>query len=231
MARRDATGRQVGAGIAATATARGLAIRRRATGVGGLADTSTVSFQNGTRKLGSMFTPHQVKHYFVGALGNLIITASVFALASVLFRLPASAIEPHQSARHPTATHHQPLFITSPGETDVLLVVMALVLVAVVLAFGVFFFWLHNLPERLVHNSTKAQFDIVAALALLSLLTHIHLFWVLALLIALVKIPIPDFTGLLGRIAGSLEQMADATPGKNSGHIPPKSGAPPPQGP
>ena len=59
--------------------------------------------------------------------------------------------------------------------------------VAVVLAFGVFFFWLHNLPERLVHNSTKAQFDIVAALALLSLLTHIHLFWVLALLIALVK--------------------------------------------
>ena len=108
---------------------------------------------------------------------------------------------------------------------------MALVLVAVVLAFGVFFFWLHNLPERLVHNSTKAQFDIVAALALLSLLTHIHLFWVLALLIALVKIPIPDFTGLLGRIAGSLEQMADATPGKNSGHVPPKSGDPPPQGP
>ena len=64
-------------------------------------------------------------------------------------------------------------------------------MVAAVLAFGVFFFWLHNLPERLVHNSTKAQFDIVAALALLSLLTHIHLFWVLALLIALVKIPMP----------------------------------------
>jgi hypothetical protein len=160
-----------------------------------------------------------------------IISAGNLSLALSLIQHPAYALDPHQSARHPSATHHQPLFITSPGETDVLLVVMALVLVTVVLAFGVFFFWLHNLPERLVHNSTKAQFDIVAALALLSLLTHIHLFWVLALLIALVKIPIPDFTGLLGRIAGSLEQMADATPGKNSDHVPHKSGAPPPQEP
>jgi hypothetical protein len=159
-----------------------------------------------------------------------VIYAGSLILVLILIQHPAYALDPHQSARHPSATHHQPLFITSPAETDVLLVVMALVLVAVVLAFGVFFFWLHNLPERLVHNSTKAQFDIVAALALLSLLTHIHLFWVLGLLIALVKIPIPDFTGLLGRIAGSLEQMADATPGKNSGNGPPKSGDPPPQG-
>ena len=160
-----------------------------------------------------------------------IVTASVLGLALILGQHPACALEPHQSARHPSAAHHQPLFITSPGGTDVLLVVMTLVLVAVVLAFGVFFFWLHNLPERLVHNSTKAQFDIVAALALLSLLTHIHLFWVLALLIALVKIPMPDFTGLLGRIAGSLEQMADATPKKSIGHGPPKSSDPPAQGP
>ena len=145
---------------------------------------------------------------------NVLVTASVLVLAFVLFLLPASAIEPHQSARHPSAAHHQPPFITPPGETDALLVVIAFVMVAAVLAFGVFFFWLHNLPERLVHNSTKAQFDIVAALALLSLLTHIHLFWVLALLIALVKIPMPDFTGLLGRIAGSLEKIADTTPGK-----------------
>jgi hypothetical protein len=166
-----------------------------------------------------------------GLRAGSIVTASVLSLALILGQHPACALEPHQSARHPSAGHHQPLFITSPGETDVLLVVMALVLAAVVLAFGVFFFWLHNLPERLVHNSTKAQFDIVAALALLSLLTHIHLFWVLALLIALVKIPMPDFTGLLGRIAGSLEQMADTTPGKGIGHGPSKSSDPPPQGP
>ena len=166
-----------------------------------------------------------------GFRAGSIVTARVLGLALILGRHPACALEPHQSTRHPSAAHYQPLFITSPGETDVLLVVMALVLVAIVLAFGVFFFWLHNLPERLVHNSTKAQFDIVAALALLSLLTHIHLFWVLALLIALVKIPMPDFTGLLGRIAGSLEQMADAAPGKGIGHGPSKSSDPPPQGP
>jgi hypothetical protein len=112
---------------------------------------------------------------------------------------------------------HAPPFITSPGETDILLVVMALVLVAAVLAVGVFFFWLHSLPERLVHNSTKVHFDIVAALALLSLFTHMHIFWVAALLLALVKIPMPDFTGLLGRIAGSLEKIADATPGEVGG--------------
>ena len=165
-----------------------------------------------------------------GLRAGLIITASVLGLALILGQHPACALEPHQSARHPSAAHHQPLFITSPGETDVLLVVMTLVLVAVVLAFGVFFFWLHNLPERLVHNSTKAQFDIVAALALLSLLTHIHLFWVLALLIALVKIPMPDFTGLLGRIAGSLEKIADAAPGKRIGHRPVQIKRPAPAG-
>src|SRR5262249_53523086 len=114
---------------------------------------------------------------------------------------------------HPAAVNHLPPFITAPGETDVLLVIMAVVLIGGVLAVGVFFFLLHSLPERLVHNSTKVHFDIVAALALLSLFTHMHLFWVAALLIALVRIPMPDFTGQLGRIAGSLEKMADAAPG------------------
>ncbi len=159
-----------------------------------------------------------------------VIGKTVAAVIITSLLGPASALEVHPSTRNPLAVNHQPMFITAPGETDVLLVIIALVVVAVVLGFGVFFFWLHNLPERLVHNSTKAQFDIVAALALLSLLTHIHLFWVLALLIALVKIPMPDFTGLLGRIAGSLEQIAGATPGTSTNPGPPKSSDPPPQG-
>lgn len=143
-----------------------------------------------------------------------VIAGNVLGLAPILVQDPVSALEDHQSARHPAAINHPPPFIAAPGETDVLLVVMTLFLVAAVLAVGVFFFWLHSLPERLAHNSTKVHFDIVAALGLLSLFTHIHLFWVAALLLALVRIPIPDFTGLLGRIAGSLEKMAEATPGK-----------------
>ena len=109
-----------------------------------------------------------------------------------------------------------PFFITPPGETDVLFVAMAVVLIGAVLGIGVFFFWLHSLPERMVHN--KIQFDIVAVLALLSLFTHQHAFWVAALLIALIDFPsfsLPDFSGLLGRIANSLEAIADpaeATP-------------------
>jgi multisubunit Na+/H+ antiporter MnhF subunit len=113
------------------------------------------------------------------------------------------------TAVHPAATDHLPMFITAPGQTDVLMVVMWLVFVGAILAGGVFFFWLHSLPERMVHN--KIQFDIVAVLALLSLFTHQHAFWVAALLIALISFPdfkFPDFSGLLARIANSLESIA-----------------------
>jgi len=109
---------------------------------------------------------------------------------------------------NPIAAHYAPFFITPPGETDVLFVIMVFVLVGAVLGIGVFFFWLHSLPERMVHN--KIQFDIVAVLALLSLFTHQHAFWVAALLIALIdfaRFSIPDFSGFLGRIANSLEAI------------------------
>ena len=115
---------------------------------------------------------------------------------------------------HPVATDHLPMFITAPGQTDVLLVVMWVIFIAAVLGAGVFFFWLHSLPERMVHN--KIQFDIVAVLALLSLFTHQHAFWVAALLIALITFPdfrLPDFSGLLARIANSLESIASRTDG------------------
>lgn len=113
---------------------------------------------------------------------------------------------------HDAASHHLPIFITAPGDTDWLLVLMAIILIGSVLAAGVFFFWLHSLPERMVHN--KVQFDIVAVLALLSLFTHIHAFWVAALLIALIEFPrfsLPDISNTLGRIAGSLETIADTS--------------------
>ncbi|MGD9784375.1 MAG: hypothetical protein AB7E80_07140 [Hyphomicrobiaceae bacterium] len=73
---------------------------------------------------------------------------------------------------HPAATGHLPAFITAPGGTDALMVVSAVILIASVLAAGVFFLWLHSLPERLVHN--RLQYDLVAVLALISLFTHVH---------------------------------------------------------
>lgn len=118
---------------------------------------------------------------------------------------------------HPAAIHHLPPFVTAPGETDVLFVVMAVVVLLGVVGIGVFYFKLHALPEHLAHRGQKIQFEIVAVLALIALFTHNHAFWIAALLLAL--IPLPDFTTPLMSIAGSLERIAART-------VPPA--APPP---
>ena len=107
---------------------------------------------------------------------------------------------------HPLAPHHLPGFITPPGETDTLLVVTGIILLLAVLGVGLIFLRLHTLPERMAHKSQKLQFEIVAVLGLLALFTHVHLFWVAALLLALVELP--DFATPINRIAGSLETMA-----------------------
>jgi hypothetical protein len=108
---------------------------------------------------------------------------------------------------HPAASQHLPMFITAPGETDVLMVVTGFILLGSVVAFGVLFLTLHTLPERIAHKSHKLQFEIVAVLGLLALFTHMHIFWVLGLLLALIDLP--DIGGWLGRIAGSVEKIAD----------------------
>src|SRR4051812_45065552 len=115
---------------------------------------------------------------------------------------------------HPAASHHLPSFIAAPGETDWLMVVMAVILALAVLVFGVLFLRLHSLPERMAHRSHKLQFEIVAVLGLLALFTHMHIFWVAGLLLALIDIP--DFGNPLRRIAGSVEKIAGLKPGQGA---------------
>ena len=115
---------------------------------------------------------------------------------------------------HPAASDHLPMFITAPGGTDVMMVVMAIILLAIVVGFGILFFRLHSLPERMAHRTHKVQFEIVAVLCLLALFTHIHLFWVAALLLAMIEFP--DIGGWLGRIAGSVEKIAETRTGKGA---------------
>jgi hypothetical protein len=112
---------------------------------------------------------------------------------------------------HPVATAHLPAFITAPGETDVLMVAMALILILSVLGFGIFFFTLHSLPERMAHKSHKMQLEIVAVLCLISLFTHMHIFWIAGLILAMIDLP--DFGTSLSRIAGSTEKIAGIEPG------------------
>jgi len=115
---------------------------------------------------------------------------------------------------HPAASHHLPAFITAPGQTDVLMVVMAIFLLLAVLGFGILFLRLHSLPERMAHKSHKIQFEIVAVLCLIALFTHMHIFWVAALLLAMIDLP--DFGTSLSRIAGSTEKIAGLAPGQGA---------------
>lgn len=121
---------------------------------------------------------------------------------------------------HPLASHDLPWFLTAPGESDTLMTFTTIVVVLTILGLGVLFFRLHSLPERLGHK--KLQFEIVAVLGLLSLLTHTHAFWVAGLLLALIDLP--DFQTPLKRIANSLEErVALQSPAKEVVRSPPAS--------
>jgi hypothetical protein len=120
---------------------------------------------------------------------------------------------------HPAASHHLPSFITPPGETDVLMVIMAIVLMLAVLGFGLLFLRLHTLPERMAHRSQKLQFEIVAVLGLIALFTHMHIFWVIGLILAFIEFP--DFGTPLRRIAGSVEKIAGVKLGEGAAEITP----------
>src|ERR1700710_1832271 len=112
---------------------------------------------------------------------------------------------------HPAAPHHLPSFITAPGDTDVLMIVVGIILITAVLGVGNLYLHLHTLPERMAHKSQKLQFEIVAMLGLLGLVSHNHLFWVIGLFLAMVDLP--DFGTPLRRIAGSVEKLAGFPPG------------------
>ena len=113
-------------------------------------------------------------------------------------------------ALHPAAPHHLPSFITAPGETDVLMIVVGIILFVSIVGVGNFYLHLHTLPERRAHKSQKLQFEVVAVLGLLALFTHNHLFWVIGLFLAMVDLP--DFSSPLRQIAGSVDKMAGVTP-------------------
>ncbi|MBM6595265.1 hypothetical protein [Microvirga pudoricolor] len=126
------------------------------------------------------------------------------------------------ASSNPAAPEHLPVFVTAPGGTDVLMVIVAVFLLVAVLAVGLLFLRLHTLPERIAHRGHKLQFEIVAILGLLALFTHVHLFWVAGLLLALIDIP--DFGNPLRRIAGSLEKIAGLPPGEGAGRAPDEIG-------
>ena len=113
---------------------------------------------------------------------------------------------------HPVASEDAPFYIIPPGGTDWLYIVCMIILALAVLGFGLVFFRLHSLPELLAHKGKRIQYEVVAVLALISLFTHEHIFWIIALVLAFIDLP--DFRSPLNRIAGSAEKMAGIAPGQ-----------------
>ena len=101
---------------------------------------------------------------------------------------------------------HLAFYITGPGETDGLLLLVAVFLIGVVVAFGAFYFTIQSIPDRMVEGSGKAQMQVVGLLGLLSLFTLNNAFWIAALLLAAIRIP--DFATPLGSISKSLKKLA-----------------------
>jgi hypothetical protein len=62
----------------------------------------------------------------------------------------------------------------------------------------------------MAHKGHKLQFEIVAVLGLIALFTHMHIFWIIGLILAFIDIP--DFGTPLRRIAGGVEKIAGVEP-------------------
>ena len=108
---------------------------------------------------------------------------------------------------HPAAVDHLPVFITAPGETDILFNVMLVFVLLLIFLIGVLYLRLHALPEHMAHGASKVQLQFVAVLSLIALFTHNHLFWIAALLLALIEFP--DFSTPMGSMADSLRKLAE----------------------
>lgn len=107
---------------------------------------------------------------------------------------------------HPAAPHHLPVYIPRPDGSDPLFTVIAVSIVILCLLAGVLYFKLHSLPEHMGEKANSTQLQLISVLAILALFTHNNAFWVLALLVAAVRLP--DYLTPLQGIATSLGKIA-----------------------
>ena len=114
---------------------------------------------------------------------------------------------------HPLAPHELPGFIGAADGSDPLFTAVVFIVIAMVLGIGVFYLKLHAIPEQLAHKHGNTQSQLIMVLALLALFTHNNIFWVAALILALIKFP--DLVTPLNDISSSLSKMT-GTEGSDS---------------
>ncbi len=155
------------------------------------------------------------------------LPAAVVA-ASLAAQSASAADEAATQPYHAALTDHVPGFITAPGQTDYLFIFVIVLILVMILVIGNLYFQLHAVPERIAHQTNKVQMEIVAVLALISLFTHNHLYWILGLLLAFIRIP--DFSTPLYSMARSLLRLSGRDPAKIDDEVPvasvPASGVP-----
>ena len=106
---------------------------------------------------------------------------------------------------HPLAPHTLPPFIGAADGSDPLFSAIIFIVILAVLGVGVFYLKLHAIPEQLAHKHGNTQSQLIMVLALLALFTHNNIFWVAALILALLKLP--DFLTPINSISESLKKL------------------------
>lgn len=107
---------------------------------------------------------------------------------------------------HALAPHNLPAYIGGADGSDPLFTGIAIFVVVLILGIGVFYLKIHAIPEQLAHKHGNTQSQLIMVLALLALFTHNNVFWVLALILALLKLP--DFLTPINNIARSLAKIS-----------------------
>ena len=106
---------------------------------------------------------------------------------------------------HALAPHTLPPFVGAADGSDPLFSAIIFIVILAVLGVGVFYLKLHAMPEQLAHKHVNTQSQLIMVLALLALFTHNNIFWVAALILALLKLP--DFLTPINSISESLKKL------------------------
>ena len=106
---------------------------------------------------------------------------------------------------HPLAPHSLPPFVGAADGSDPLFSAIIFIVILAILGVGVFYLKLHAIPEQLAHKHGNTQSQLIMVLALLALFTHNNIFWVAALVLALLKLP--DFLTPINSISESLKKL------------------------
>ena len=114
---------------------------------------------------------------------------------------------------HELAPHYLPVYVPGADGSDPIMFWTGIGLLVIILLLGIGYLTLHALPEHMATETNRAQFQLVSILAILALFTHNNLYWVAALVLAVVQIP--DFVTPLKSIARSLIRISRKMPDEN----------------